>query len=72
MGYAKRESLKAIEDGQTPRLIPLNDSMTYDEKREFIHEYLVASEDRETAELERLITAIQNGENISVTYKRED
>lgn len=64
----ERDALACIEEGVTPTRIPLNNTMTYDEKREFIHTYLKASEDRETEELERLIAAIEGGDTISVTY----
>jgi len=74
-GYGRhvaRRFLSELEDSARPHTIPLNQSMTYDEQREFIHEYLLASQDRQTDELERLIAAIQDGETIFVTYKKAE
>ena len=63
------KALEAIERGETPRVIPMNDSMTYDEKREFIHTYLKASEVREEEAVTRLVERIKTGEIISFTFE---
>lgn len=68
LGHEQR-ALEAIERGETPVNIPLNNSMTYDEKREFIHTYLKASEDRETEAISRLVDSIKTGETITFTFE---
>lgn len=68
--HYERQALQAIRNGDVPHLIPLNDAMTYDEKREFIHKYLKASEDREAQGLVRLIEAIERGETLTVTFEK--
>ena len=62
-------ALEAIERGETPQYIPLNNSMTYGEKREFIHTYLKASEVREKEAVSRLVDSIKNGETITFTFE---
>jgi len=64
--YVEDLALKAIDDGRVPNTIPLNQTMTYDEQREFIHEYLKASDERENAQLQRLIGEIERGETITI------
>lgn len=62
-------ALKAIERGEVPPYIPLNNSMTYDEKREFIHTYLKASEVREKEAVGRLVDSIKTGETITFIFE---
>lgn len=59
-------ALEAIERGEAPNRIPIDPSMSYDEMREFIHEYLKASDERENAQLQRLIGEIEQGVTITV------
>ena len=62
------EALESLDRGEIPASIPLSNSMTYDEKREFIQQYLKASEDREQAALTALIQRINDGATIQLTY----
>jgi len=43
--------------------------MTYDEKREFIHTYLKASEVCTNGAVNRLIDSIKTGETITLTFE---
>jgi hypothetical protein len=61
-------ALEALDRGERLYTIPLSDSMSYDEKREFIHKYLKASEDRKSDALERMIAAIEAGETLKISY----
>lgn len=67
--YFEQQALYALERGETPDLIPLSNSMTYDEKREFIHTYMKASEVREKQAVDRLIASIKAGETIKLIYE---
>jgi hypothetical protein len=66
--YSHCRALDALDRGERLDTIPLSDSMSYDEKREFIHKYLKASEDRESDALERMIAAIEAGETLKISY----
>jgi hypothetical protein len=67
--YFEKQALGAIERGETPDLIPLSNSMTYAEKREFIHTYMKASEVREKHAVDHLIASIKAGETIKLIYE---
>jgi len=62
-------ALEAIERGVTPKHIPLNNAMTYDEKREFIHKYLKVSEVLEKEAVTRLVNSIKAGETLTITFQ---
>jgi len=66
--WTERRFEEALEAGKTPEYVPLSNTMTYDEKREFIHPYLLASQSTTSDRLAELIASIRNGETITVTY----
>lgn len=66
--YTERSALESLDRGDVPVAIPLSNTMTYDEKREFIQQYLKASEDREAVALTKLIQRINEGATIQITY----
>jgi len=66
--YTEWSALESLDRGDVPVAIPLSNTMTYDEKREFIQQYLKASEDREAAALTKLIQRINEGATIQITY----
>jgi len=67
-GWMEWAALESLDRGEIPASIPLSNSMNYDEKREFIQQYLKASEDREQAALTALIQRINDGATIQLTY----
>jgi hypothetical protein len=68
--WVEKRALDALDEGRVPGDIPLNNTMTYAEKREFIQPYLKASEAREREAVSRLIDTIKTGEIITLTFER--
>jgi len=70
--YRARNFLEAVGSGSRPDVfhIPINPTMTHDEKRSFLHEYLLASERTPNEHMEELIRQIENGESITITYDK--
>lgn len=66
--YTEWSALDSLDRGQIPVAIPLSRTMSYDEKRDFIQQYLKASTDREAAALNELIQLINDGATIQITY----
>jgi len=69
--YWERRFVDHLDKGTPIDHIPLDRAMNFDATRDFVHEYLIASDQPDNDdEVEALIAAIDNGEMITIKYSK--